>query len=85
MTYGDLPPVLNVKEAAGILGCSERHLRGLIATGELGHFRLGVSIRIARHQLLETLGAYGNADPERAGATTNTIHKSSIANGHDSS
>ncbi len=68
--YKDLPGVLDVPQAATFLGCSERHLRNLIVSGELEIFRLGHLVRIARHQILELLGANGSADP-KAGATTN--------------
>ena len=72
--YGDLPAVFNVREAATVLGCSERHVRTLIATGDLEHFRLGGHlIRIARHHILEVLGANGSAGPNGTDATTNTI------------
>jgi excisionase family DNA binding protein len=55
--YDDLPAVVNVPQAAQIIGVSERTVRTLIADGRLGHLRVGRLVRIPRHRLLEFIGA----------------------------
>lgn len=80
MTYADLPPTLNVRQAAAFLGCSERHVRTLIANGELEHFRLGHLVRIARHQILQVVGA-NDSDPtvsDEAASTTNSNRQEGV-------
>lgn len=61
-TYSDLPVVMDVTAVATILGCSERHVRSLIASGDLGHVRLGRLVKVPRHALLKLLGATGNGN-----------------------
>ena len=72
MTYPDIPPVMDVRQAATVLGCSERHVRTLITTGRLEIFRLGRLVRISRHQLLALSGSpIHNENPAvQGGAST---------------
>ena len=71
--YPDIPVVSTVPQVAEILDCSERHVRNLIARGDLGHVYLGRLVKVPRHSLLELLGANGNAGPTNGtDVTTNT-------------
>ena len=50
---------LTVIEAVKVLGVCERKVRGLIAEGELPHFRVGRSVRIPWQQLKEWMDKGG--------------------------
>ena len=52
-----LPEVLTAREAAAILRVGRNQLYQAIARGELGAVRIGRSIRIPKHALLELLAA----------------------------
>ena len=68
-TYADVPVVATVAQAAEILELSERFTRSLIASGRLGHCRLGRAIRIPRHEIISLILANDDdADSERADA-----------------
>ncbi len=73
-TYSDLPVVMDATAVATILGCSERHVRSLIASNTLGHISLGRLVKVPRHCLLELLGANSNADPKADVATNATLN-----------
>jgi len=85
--YEDLPVVATAAQVATILGCSERHVRSLIATGRLGSISLGRLVKIPRHSLLELLGA--ESEPPEPGEAVNTNtdsdpgHRLSRAKGND--
>ncbi len=85
--YEDLPVVATAAQVATILGCSERHVRSLIATGRLGSISLGRLVKIPRHSLLELLGA--ESEPTAPGEAVNTNtdsdpgHRLSRAKGDD--
>ena len=70
--YPDIPAVATVAQVASILDCSERHVRSLVSSGQLGHCRLGRLVRIPRHQLLELLGAAYESGPAKDGAANTT-------------
>jgi excisionase family DNA binding protein len=53
---GQLPAALTVAEAAELLRVSPRHLRELIARGEIESLRLGRRVLIPRVPLLRKLG-----------------------------
>ncbi len=55
--YPDIPVLSAVPRVAEIFDCSQRHVRNLIATGALGHVRLGRLVKVPRHAILEFLGA----------------------------
>jgi excisionase family DNA binding protein len=50
-----------VKTVAGRLACSERHVRRLIASGELPAHRIGRSVRVSEDDLLRFLAAHRRA------------------------
>ena len=52
-----LPEVLTVREAATILRVGRNQLYQAVARGELGAVRIGRSIRIPRHALLDVLAS----------------------------
>ncbi len=52
-----LPEVLTVREAATILRVGRNQLYQAVARGELGAVRIGRSIRIPRHALLDLLAS----------------------------
>jgi excisionase family DNA binding protein len=56
-TLATLPEVLTVREAAAILRVGRNQLYQAIARGELGAVRIGRSIRIPKHALLDLLAA----------------------------
>jgi excisionase family DNA binding protein len=56
-TLATLPEVLTVREAAAILRVGRNQLYQAIAHGELGAVRIGRSIRIPKHALLDLLAA----------------------------
>jgi excisionase family DNA binding protein len=56
-TLANLPEVLTVREAAAILRVGRNQLYQAIARGELGAVRIGRSIRIPKHALLDLLAA----------------------------
>jgi excisionase family DNA binding protein len=70
-TYDDVPVVLDVRQAASVLNCSERLVRTMIASGELGHVRLHRLVRVPRHQLLKLLHA-NESGPAKDGAANTT-------------
>ena len=51
----DIPVVLDVPAVATILGCGDRTVRNLIATGALRSVRLGRLIRVPREALIDFL------------------------------
>lgn len=53
--YADLPAVSTVDSTARLLDVSTDTVYALIASGELGHVRLGRSIRVARHHVVAFL------------------------------
>ena len=53
--YDDLPPVSTVEGIAELLDVSTDTIYALIERGEIGHLRLGRSIRICRHHLVALL------------------------------
>ena len=56
-TLATLPEVLTVREAAAILRVGRNQLYQAIARGEVGAVRIGRSIRIPKHALLDLLAA----------------------------
>jgi excisionase family DNA binding protein len=52
MPTTSLPILLSVRDAADRLGVSTKKIRRWIASGELPHYRLGRSIRIAESDLI---------------------------------
>jgi excisionase family DNA binding protein len=54
---GTLPEVLTVREAAAILRVGRNQLYQAVTRGELGAVRIGRSIRIPKHALLDLLTA----------------------------
>jgi excisionase family DNA binding protein len=56
-TLATLPEVLTVREAAAILRVGRNQLYQAVARGELGAVRIGRSIRIPKHALLDLLAA----------------------------
>jgi excisionase family DNA binding protein len=58
-TLATLPEVLTVSEAAAILRVGRNQLYQEVARGELGAVRIGRSIRIPKHALLDLLAAAG--------------------------
>jgi excisionase family DNA binding protein len=52
MPTTSLPILLSVRDAADRLGVSTKTIRRWIASGELPHYRLGRSIRIAESDLI---------------------------------
>jgi excisionase family DNA binding protein len=56
-TLATLPEVLTVREAAAILRVGRNQLYQAIGRGELGAVRIGRSIRIPKHALLDLLAA----------------------------
>jgi excisionase family DNA binding protein len=56
-TLATLPEVLTVREAAAILRVGRNQLYQAVGRGELGAVRIGRSIRIPKHALLELLAA----------------------------
>ncbi len=46
-----MTPPLPIRDAAPLLGCSERKLRELIYRGQIGHYRIGGSIVFAERHL----------------------------------
>jgi excisionase family DNA binding protein len=58
-TLATLPEVLTVREAAAILRVGRNQLYQAVTRGELGAVRIGRSIRIPKHALLDLLAAAG--------------------------
>jgi excisionase family DNA binding protein len=58
-TVAMLPEVLTVREAAAILRVGRNQLYQAVTRGELGAVRIGRSIRIPKHALLDLLAAAG--------------------------
>ena len=56
-TLATLPEVLTVREAAAILRIGRNQLYQAVARGELDAVRIGRSIRIPKHALLDLLTA----------------------------
>jgi len=54
-----LPEVLTAREAAAILRVGRNQLYQAVARGQLGAVRIGRSIRIPRHALLDLLASTG--------------------------
>jgi excisionase family DNA binding protein len=54
-TLATLPEVLTVREAAAILQVGRNQLYQAVGRGELGAVRIGRSIRIPKHALLDLL------------------------------
>ena len=52
-TLATLPEVITVREAAAILRVGRNQLYQTVARGELGAVRIGRSIRIPKHALLD--------------------------------
>lgn len=51
------PPVLTVAQVAEILGCCEKNVRKLIASGELIAIRVGRLIKVPKDRLIDFLNA----------------------------
>ena len=66
-TLATLPEVLTAREAAGILRIGRNQLYQAVARGELGAVRIGRSIRIPKHALLDLLTV---TSPPAAGPPT---------------
>lgn len=63
--YPDIRPLSTVAETAEFLSCSERKVRGLIASGELEVVRVGRLVRVPRHALLDlVMGQAVTGQPE---------------------
>jgi excisionase family DNA binding protein len=58
-TLAALPEVLTVREAAAILRVGRNQLYQAVGRGELGAVRIGRSIRIPKHALVDLLAAAG--------------------------
>jgi excisionase family DNA binding protein len=58
-TLATLSEVLTVREAAAILRVGRNQLYQAVARGQLGAIRIGRSIRIPKHALLDLLAAAG--------------------------
>jgi excisionase family DNA binding protein len=58
-TLATLPEVLTVSEAAAILRVGRNQLYQAVARGELAAVRIGRSIRIPKHALLDLFAAAG--------------------------
>jgi excisionase family DNA binding protein len=58
-TLATLPEVLTVSEAAAILRVGRNQLYQAVGRGELRAIRIGRSIRIPKHALLDLLAAAG--------------------------
>jgi excisionase family DNA binding protein len=58
-TLATLPEVLTVREAAAILRVGRNQLYQAVGRGEVGAVRIGRSIRIPKHALLDLLTAAG--------------------------
>jgi excisionase family DNA binding protein len=58
-TLATLPEVLTVREAAAILRVGRNQLYQAVTRGQLGAVRIGRSIRIPKHALLDLLAAAG--------------------------
>jgi excisionase family DNA binding protein len=56
-TLATLPEVLTVREAAAILRVGRNQLYQAVGRGEVGAVRIGCSIRIPKHALLDLLAA----------------------------
>ena len=56
MKYRTLPVLLNIEEAALIVGVSRRTINNLITSGEIRSTKIGRSRRIPTQPLLEHLG-----------------------------
>jgi excisionase family DNA binding protein len=56
-TLATLPEVLTVREAAAILRVGRNQLYQAVTRGEVGAVRIGRSIRIPKHALLDLLAA----------------------------
>lgn len=52
-----VPVILNIHEAAILLGISEVQLRNLSARGEVPAFKVGTMWRFEKHRLMEFAGA----------------------------
>lgn len=60
-----MPILLNVKQAAQILGCSPRTVTRMCEGGKLKHCRAGNMYRINRNALLEYAGLSDHAEEVR--------------------
>lgn len=55
LLYGDIPPLSTVSATSELLACSERKVRGMIASGDLEVVRVGRLVRVPRHALLRLI------------------------------
>lgn len=62
MNWDALQAVLTVREAAHVLRVGRNAVYGLCSSGELGHVRIGRSIRIPWVSLQTYLGSVGQED-----------------------
>jgi excisionase family DNA binding protein len=54
--FTEPPPLLSVDQVAGTLAISSRHLRNLIAKGEVRAIRLGRAVRVPRAEVDRIVG-----------------------------
>ena len=62
-SYADIPPVLDVIQAAEVLGIAERTMRARIEDGSIHYVRLGRLIRIPRHAIVDFLASSTTTGP----------------------
>lgn len=53
--YPEIPPLADVVQAAAILNISTRKCRELIANRKIGCVRIGVLVRVPRHELIAVI------------------------------
>lgn len=55
-SYDELPVMLTCEQAAAVAGVSRKHVRNLLAKGDLNGTRLGTCWRIPRDSFLQAIG-----------------------------